>query len=239
MNLCRYFHMNLLEYAHMKIDIPQHIEKPIVISFLQEKGGAGKTTLATNVAHGLKLRGFSVLLVDNDPQGSSRDWNEENQGQLLPVIGLDRETIAKDIKAIKEGFDFIIIDGAPQLTRLSAAAIRASDIVLIPVQPSPYDVWASSNLVELIKARKEINNEMPHAAFIISRAIKNSKLSKEVSDSIKEYGLPVFKSHTTQFVVYPTTASIGQTVFNSTVGTNPASMEISAIIDEIFEEFLL
>lgn len=207
----------------------------IVISFLQEKGGAGKTTMATNVACGIKEKGLKVLLVDSDPQGSARDWNEANEASLIPVIGLDRETLAADIKAV-QGYDVIVIDGVPQLTRMASAAIKASDIVLIPVQPSPYDVWASEPLVNLIKDRQQLMNGAPKAAFIISRAIKRSILSKAVNEGLAEYNLPVFKSYTTQLVAYPSSASKGKTVLE--MKGSEAAKEINAIVDEIFEKYL-
>ena len=81
-----------------------------IISLLNQKGGVGKTTLSTNIAMSLKEQDKKVLLVDSDPQGSLRDWNEANEGKLISVIGLDRETLAQDIEAVKNGYDYIIID---------------------------------------------------------------------------------------------------------------------------------
>ena len=103
------------------------------IAVLNQKGGAGKTTIATNLAHGLLLDGFRVLLVDADPQGSLRDWNEVNGGEVVSVVGLDRESLAKDLTAVSTGYDYVVIDGAPQIAKLSAAAVKAADLVLIPV----------------------------------------------------------------------------------------------------------
>ena len=105
-----------------------------IIAILNQKGGAGKTTLATNLARALQLHGHQVLLVDSDPQGSSRDWNAAGQGELVPVVGLDRPTLAKDIQALTDNRDFIIIDGAPQIAELAVAAIKCADVILIPVQ---------------------------------------------------------------------------------------------------------
>ena len=204
-----------------------------VLSILNQKGGSGKTTLSTNIAHALKLKGFKVLLVDGDPQGSCRDWNAANNGDLVPVVGLDRETLPKDLDAIKTGYDWVIIDGAPQIAKLAASAIKASDMVLIPVQPSPYDIWATSDLVDLIKARQEITDNKLKAAFVISRSIKNTKLSHEINDALEEYNLPVLKSVTTQRVAYPTSATEGGTVFTSQ--DEKASHEINMIVKEIME----
>ena len=205
-----------------------------VISILNQKGGSGKTTIATNLAHALSLDGEKVLLVDSDPQGSLRDWNDMNKGVLLPVVGLDRETLPRDLAAIADGYDYVLIDGAPQIAKLSAAAVKASDMVLIPVQPSPYDIWACADLVDIVQARRAVTEGQPAAAFVISRSIKNTRLSGEIGVALHEYGLPVLNSGTTQRVIYPSTASDGKTVF-STEPDGAAAQEINAIKNEIKE----
>lgn len=204
-----------------------------IIAVLNQKGGCGKTTIAINLTHSLQNLGHKVLLVDSDPQGSARDWNVENDGRIIPVIGLDRVSLASDIEAVKAGYDFIVIDGAPSITKLAAAAVKIADFVLVPVQPSPWDIWATSDLVELIKARQEVADGKPLAAFVVSRVIKNTKLSQEVLEALKEYNLPILNSYTTQRVVYPTSASEGNTVYTQVF--NDATLEIDSIRDEILE----
>src|SRR5674476_254342 len=107
-----------------------------IIAVLNQKGGAGKTTIATNLAHALQLDGHKVILVDSDPQGSARDWNAASDGALLHVVGMDRSTLAKDILAVVDNHNFIIIDGAPQIADLAIAAIKCADMILITEQPS-------------------------------------------------------------------------------------------------------
>lgn len=206
---------------------------PTVIAVLNQKGGSGKTTIATNLAHALKRDNYTVLLIDSDPQGSARDWNEASGGNIIPVVGLDRETLAKDLQAISQGYDWIVIDGAPQIAKLSAAAVKAADLVLIPVQPSPYDIWACADLVDIIAARREVTDGKPEAAFVISRAIKNTKLSGEINQALSDYGLPVLKASTTQRVVYPTTAAEGLTVFSDP--NSDAAREINTLKKEVLE----
>ena len=206
---------------------------PKVIAVLNTKGGSGKTTIATNLAHALQRDGTNVLLVDSDPQGSTRDWNEANGGSIIPVVGLDRETLAKDLQGISAGYDWIVIDGAPQVAKLSVAAVKAADLVLIPVQPSPYDIWACADLVDIIAARREVTDGKPLAVFAISRAIKNTKLGAEIAKALEEYNLPVLKAGTTQRVAYPTTAAEGFTVFSDP--HSDAAKEIDRLKDEILK----
>ena len=204
----------------------------MIISFLNQKGGVGKTTLAINLAYALKQTGRKVLLVDSDEQGSARDWHAGNEGELLDVVGIDRPTLDKDVNKLVKNYDDIIIDGSPRISIMSSRAIVCSDLVLIPVTPSPYDVWASQDTVELIKQRQAISEGTPNAAFIISRKLINTKLARDVTEVLEQFELPILKNGTTQRVVYATSAAEGKTVFYS---DNEAKSEIIKILNEVLE----
>ena len=203
----------------------------LVIAVLNQKGGSGKTTIATHLARALQLEGGDVLLVDSDPQGSARDWAAAHEDQPVPVVGIDRPIIEKSLKSIGRK-DYIIIDGAPQIEALAVSAIKAANFILVPVQPSPYDVWATSDLVDLVKARVEIMDGRLRAAFVISRAIKGTKIGNEITAALADYGLPVLSSRITQRVIYPTSAATGQTVFEREPD-GEAAQEIRALSAEI------
>lgn len=204
-----------------------------IVSILNPKGGSGKTTLSTNLARSLHERGHSVLIVDSDPQGSARDWHAANEDNPLPLVALDRPNNVKSLTSMASSYDFVVIDGAAKLEDMIAAAIKVSDFVLIPVQPSPYDIWAASDLVEFIKARQEVTDGSPRAAFVITRRIEGTKLGADVRGALDEYELPVFETAITQRQVYPQTAAEGLTVFE---GDNPkARKEIDALTVELFK----
>lgn len=122
-----------------------------VIAVLNQKGGAGKTTIATHLARALQLDGADVLLVDSDPQGSARDWAAVREDQPVPVVGIDRPTIERDLKSVARK-DFVVIDGAPQAHDLAVSAMKAADCVLIRCsrrpttfgQPLTSWIWSSS-----------------------------------------------------------------------------------------------
>ncbi|HFO2534893.1 TPA: ParA family partition ATPase [Yersinia enterocolitica] len=201
-----------------------------VIAVLNQKGGSGKTTIATHLARALQLGGADVLLVDSDPQGSARDWAAVREEQPVTVVGIDRPTIERDLKNIAQK-DYVVIDGAPQAADLAVSAIKAADFILIPVQPSPYDIWATADLVDLVKQRIELTDGKLQAAFVVSRAIKGTRIGQDVTEALKGYGLPVLDSRITQRVIYPSTAAAGETVFDGL--DKSASLEIQALCDEI------
>lgn len=202
-----------------------------ILAVLNQKGGAGKTTIATHIAAGLQEKGFSVTIVDTDPQGSSRDWASIREDHPISVVGIDRPTIERDLKSIAP-VDFVIIDGAPQAAELAVSAIKAADYIVIPVQPSPYDLWATADLVDLVKQRIEITDGKLQAAFIVSRAIVNSNLSKEISAILEGYELPVFDTHIHQRVSYPGTAAGGSTVIEDLPSSEAAS-EVRELVEEL------
>lgn len=203
-----------------------------VIAVLNQKGGSGKTTIATHLARALQLQGSSVLLVDSDKQGSARDWSAVDESNPITVIGLDRPTLDRDLKNISDK-DFVVIDGSPQATDLAVSAIKAADFVLIPVQPSPYDIWATSDLVDLVKQRIEMTDNKLKSAFVVSRAIKNTRIGGEVSEVLTEYGLPVLDAKIVQRIAYPNSAAIGKTVFETESKSSDAVAEMNALATEV------
>lgn len=202
-----------------------------VIAVLNQKSGAGKTTIATHLARALQLLEKNVLLIDSDPQGSARDWAAFDEHQPVPVAGIDRPTIEHDLRSVAP-HDFVVIDGAPQAADLAISAIKAADLVLIPVRPSPYDIWAASDLVDLIKQRIDVTDGKLQAAFVVSRHIAGTKLGNEIVEALDGYGLPVLSSKISQRMSFPDTAAKGTTVMDADPASDAAS-EIMVLTNEV------
>lgn len=200
-----------------------------IISIMNEKGGCGKTTIATNLAYSLSRR-FNTVLIDSDPQGSARDWHQASNGAMLPVIGFDRETIDIDLKNISSQYDIAVIDCAPRVSRASTTIIKKSDLIVIPVLPSQYDIWACAGLVETIKAWQELQPKCK-AVFLVSMAIKNTTLGRDVIEALEAYKLPIFKARTTRRESYKHPISEGKTVYQGR--DDFAIHEIDELTDEV------
>ena len=206
----------------------------MIIGVLNQKGGVGKTTLSVNIAAALAHSGTRVLLIDADPQGSALDWSAAREGApLLSVVGLPRASIHKEIGEIGKGYDHIVIDGPPRVTDLARSAIMASDVVLIPVQPSPYDIWAADEVVKLIQ-EASIYKENLKSVFVVNRKITNTAIGRDVGDALAAYQLPVLAATVTQRVIYAEAAAQGKAVFEIDA-QGPATAEIAALVAELME----
>lgn len=182
-----------------------------VIAVINQKGGAGKTTTTISLAGAFTSMGYNVAIIDSDAQGNMRDWKAVREENPIPVLGIDRPTIHTDIKSLSR-FDIVLIDGAPTVEAMSASAIKAANLAIIPVQPSPLDIWATADLVDMVKQRIEITDGKLEAAFLVSRCVANTKIGKEISSILTGYELPVLNTNIPQYTDYSTCIASGKTI---------------------------
>jgi chromosome partitioning protein len=129
-------------------------------------------------------------------------------------VGIPKDTIHKEIDALAAPYDWVVIDGPPSRQNVSKSAIAASDIVIIPVQPSPYDVWAAKDIVELIIEVRMLKSLK--ALFAINRRIVNTAIGRDVSKALASYdSIPVFQCIVSQRVGFAESAANGETVLET------------------------
>lgn len=208
------------------------------IAFLNQKGGVGKTSLSVAVAAELARRGGRVLLVDADPQGSALDWSAEREkldpaGVSVVVVGIPRAFTQAQIDKTGEGYDHIIIDGPARVSDISPSAAMAADVVIVPVTPSAYDVWASEDIIKIIEASKVYRPNLK-AAFLLNRKISKTSVARDVYAALGDYPIPVLDATITQRVIFSESAAKGRAVFEIDQ-TGPATREIETLVNEILE----
>ena len=204
----------------------------MIIGVLNQKGGVGKTTLSIGIAAELARQGARVLLIDADPQGSSLDWAAAREGAaLFSIVGLPRATIHKEIENLRQNYDHVVIDGPPRVTDLARSAIMASDVVVIPVQPSPYDIWAADDVVKLI-AEAMVYKENLKSCFVINRKIVNTAIGRDVADVLGSYDLAVLNSTIAQRVIFAESAAQGKAIFEVDKDSSAVG-EVEAVVNEL------
>ncbi len=206
------------------------------ISFLNQKGGVGKTTLAVNVADALaRHHNKRVLLIDADPQSSAITWaairNQKHSKLLFPVVSLTTDAIQKEIKLLGNDFDCVVIDGPPRINKVVAATIMASDMVVVPIQPSAYDIWATEEINDMIELAKESKPNLK-SMFVINMKVKNSVLGRDVHDALKKYPRPIAKTEITNTMSFKRSVGAGKSVLQSAPKSS-ATQEINALVKEI------
>jgi chromosome partitioning protein len=203
----------------------------MILGVLQQKGGAGKTTLALNLAAYFAGEGARTLLVDADPQGSALAWSQVREAPpRFPVIGMPKPTLHKELPAVAKDYDLVVIDGAPRVNELARSAILSADFILIPVQPSPFDIWSCADIVTLIREAQSL--KPINAAFVINRRIANTAIGRDVVDAIRQFEFPVLRNAISQRIAFAEAAAVGLTVFE-TAAAGMAAREIKAIAKEI------
>ena len=207
----------------------------MIIALLNQKGGVGKTTLATHLAGEFTRSGQSAVVIDADPQGSALDWSQRRSQTGLPrlfgVVGLARETLHLEAPEIARTVDHVVIDGPPRVTALARSALLAADLVLIPVQPSPYDVWASSEMVALVNEALVFRPKL-RAAFVVNRRVTRTTLGREARAALTGQPIVPLAAEVFQRIVFAESVAAGRLAFELDADS-PAAREIAALAAEV------
>jgi chromosome partitioning protein len=203
----------------------------LIITIAQQKGGAGKTMMAANLAVCWAGR-HRVALLDIDPQRSLTRWHALREARpglrALQFSNLSGWRLRGELERLSSEADIVVIDTPPQVEADAVRAVRAADLVLIPLQPSPPDFWAAEGTLKLVATERR------RVAIALNRAPAKSRLRTAIEAEIARQGIPLLQEALANRAAYAQAFAAGMSVVE---GSRPgvAGAEMAALADAVLE----
>jgi chromosome partitioning protein len=204
-----------------------------IITVAQQKGGAGKTTLAANLAAAIAADGRRVAVVDIDPQASLSRWHALRMARKNPATPIHLASIAGwrlagELERLHRSHQVLIIDSPPSVDTDARLAVRSASLVLVPMQPSPPDLWAAEGTLKLAATEKRAFR------ILLNRAPAAGRLRAAVQAEIERQSLPAFAATLGNRTGFATAFAQGLGV-SETAPNSLAARELAALLAEIEE----
>jgi len=205
-----------------------------VIALVGNKGGAGKTTLSVNLAAGLAKQA-STILVDADPQGSSLQWNAFSASDEAMTVLEASDELSSQIAELSKEYDYVVVDCPPSVHAVQTIKVlEVCDLALIPVQPSPVDLWATVHTETAVQDAQQSNVNLK-AVLVINQLETRTTLSRVVRDALSEIALPVAKTALRRRAIFRNSVLEGKNVFEMGRRGADAANEIDELIQEVIK----
>jgi chromosome partitioning protein len=211
-----------------------------IIAVANQKGGSGKTTVSMQLAGAIARRGNKVLVVDADPQGTATRWAasaEDEHPFPASVVGLSAASakVHREVKKFIDDYNYIIIDCPPAAdSPVPQSALLIADLVLVPLIPSPLDMWAAVGIRQVIANVSDLNEGLK-SRLVLNQCQPNTTLTQETLEVLPEFGIELANAQLRHRQVYRQSAVFGQTVHDFGGKASAAIEEMETLTDEVFK----
>ncbi len=203
----------------------------MIISLVNQKGGTGKTTTAINIASCFAKKGHDILLIDADPQGSVLQWKSIVDNKTIDVVHRPQATLHNDIERLSKNYWHTIVDTPPATGDITRSALVVSNLAIVPISPSPLDIWSSKETINLIKEARKHNRKLS-SKLLISKKIIGTRIGREAREALEAYRLKIFNTEIGQRIAYVEAMISGLSVIQFQPKSEAAN-EIISLCDEI------
>jgi chromosome partitioning protein len=206
----------------------------MIISFVNQKGGVGKTTTAINLAIGLKKKNYNLVFIDADPQGSAIQWHAIEGNKSFEILHHPSPIHATDIRQLSMNYDYVIIDAPPAIGDISKAILAVTDLAIIPLSPSALDVWSCWGTLKMIDEIRPLNSDI-EVKLLINRKIPGTKIGRDSREAMKQFQMDVFNTELCQRVAFIDAMTSGVSVMQYAPHSKAAG-EIERLCEEIIPQ---
>jgi len=213
----------------------------MIISFVNQKGGVGKTTTAINLSSSLVRKNYKLVLIDADPQRSATTWHSIEDNQAFEILDHPGELTQADIETLETAYDYVIIDAPPAMDDKVETILKASDLTILPVTPSSLDLWSCKATLYMMDPKSEAPLS-GKVRLLINRKISGTRVGREVRQALEKFDTPVFETELCQRVAYIDAMKYGVSVMQFAPGSKAAgeieqwSQEVTALLNEEMPE---
>ena len=210
--------------------------KAKVLVFANPKGGVGKSLTTMCVSAELANRGFRTLVADCDAQASAMGWACAADETPFPATVVNLASyggkVHREIKKHLDNYDFILVDTPSSLeSTLTQAVLLISNLAIIPLPPSPADIWAAQGILKIITFAQTVNEGL--MAYILPNRVVRTTLSKAIMKELENFSLPLMSSRLSNRTAFQEAAISGLSVSELGREAKPAADEVRALVDEI------